>query len=26
KKAGTVTVEFAVEGMGETGGMHDHAN
>ncbi|RWK59855.1 copper chaperone PCu(A)C [Mesorhizobium sp.] len=26
EKAGTVTVEFAVEGMGETGGMHDHAN
>ncbi|ESZ22158.1 copper chaperone PCu(A)C [Mesorhizobium sp. L48C026A00] len=26
EKAGTVTVEFAVEGMGEMGGMHDHAN
>ncbi|WP_192180619.1 copper chaperone PCu(A)C [Mesorhizobium amorphae] len=26
EKAGTVTVEFAVEGMGETGGMDDHAN
>ncbi|MHA6687905.1 copper chaperone PCu(A)C [Mesorhizobium sp. A556] len=29
EKAGSVTVEFAVEGLGETGGMsmeHDHAN
>jgi copper(I)-binding protein len=29
EKAGNVTVEFAVEGLGETGGMsmeHDHAN
>ncbi|RWH73033.1 MAG: copper chaperone PCu(A)C [Mesorhizobium sp.] len=26
EKAGTVTIEFAVEGMGETGGMADHAN
>lgn len=26
EKAGSVTVEFAVEGMGETGGMDDHAN
>ncbi|CCV16286.1 copper chaperone PCu(A)C [Mesorhizobium sp. STM 4661] len=26
EKAGTVTVEFAVEGMGEMGGMDDHAN
>ncbi|QIA21768.1 copper chaperone PCu(A)C [Mesorhizobium sp. AA22] len=26
EKAGTVTVEFAVEGMGETGSMADHAN
>ncbi|RWA99910.1 copper chaperone PCu(A)C [Mesorhizobium sp.] len=26
EKAGTVAVEFTVEGMGETGGMHDHAN
>lgn len=25
EKAGTVTVEFAVEGMGEMGGMDDHA-
>ncbi|RRH93881.1 copper chaperone PCu(A)C [Mesorhizobium tamadayense] len=25
EKAGGVTVEFAVEGMGETGGMDDHA-
>ncbi|MET3582511.1 copper(I)-binding protein [Mesorhizobium robiniae] len=26
EKAGTVTVEFAVESMGEMGGMDDHAN
>ncbi len=26
EKAGSVTVEFAVEGMGETGGMDDHAD
>lgn len=26
EKAGTVNIEFAVEGMGETGGMDDHAN
>ncbi|MBZ9741551.1 MULTISPECIES: copper chaperone PCu(A)C [unclassified Mesorhizobium] len=26
EKAGTVSVEFAVEGMGEMGGMDDHAN
>ncbi|TPL04406.1 MULTISPECIES: copper chaperone PCu(A)C [unclassified Mesorhizobium] len=26
EKAGTVNVEFAVEGMGEMGGMDDHAN
>ncbi|RWN30412.1 copper chaperone PCu(A)C [Mesorhizobium sp.] len=26
EKAGTVTVDFAVEGIGETGGMDDHAN
>jgi copper(I)-binding protein len=26
EKAGAVTVEFAVEGMGEMGGMDDHAN
>ncbi|MER8482019.1 copper chaperone PCu(A)C [Mesorhizobium sp. M1322] len=26
EKAGTVTVDFAVEGMGETGGMDNHAN
>lgn len=26
EKAGTVAVEFAVEGMGETGGMDNHAN
>ena len=26
EKAGTVRVEFAVEGMGEMGGMDDHAN
>jgi copper(I)-binding protein len=26
EKAGTVAVEFAVEGMGETGGMADHAD
>ncbi|AZN96335.1 copper chaperone PCu(A)C [Mesorhizobium sp. M9A.F.Ca.ET.002.03.1.2] len=26
EKAGTVTVDFAVEGMGEMGGMDDHAN
>ncbi|RWE42164.1 MAG: copper chaperone PCu(A)C [Mesorhizobium sp.] len=26
EKAGTVSVEFAVEGMGELGGMDDHAN
>ncbi|TIW92846.1 MAG: copper chaperone PCu(A)C [Mesorhizobium sp.] len=26
EKAGTVTVDFAVEGIGETGGMDNHAN
>lgn len=26
EKAGTVNIEFAVEGMGEMGGMDDHAN
>ncbi len=26
EKAGTVSVDFAVEGMGEMGGMDDHAN
>ncbi|TGQ70958.1 MAG: copper chaperone PCu(A)C [Mesorhizobium sp.] len=26
EKAGTVTIEFAVEGMGEMGGTDDHAN
>lgn len=26
EKAGTVTVDFAVEGIGGTGGMDDHAN
>jgi copper(I)-binding protein len=26
EKAGSVTVEFAVEGMGEMGGMDDHAD
>ncbi|TIX54312.1 MAG: copper chaperone PCu(A)C, partial [Mesorhizobium sp.] len=26
EKAGTVTVDFAVEGIGQTGGMDSHAN